>query len=89
MTLGAHSLVYLLCMFTSLFCLVLLARAYLRSRVKLLFWSAWCFAGLTLNNMILVLDLIVFPDINLTPYRQITTFAALAVLLYGLIWEQD
>ena len=89
MTIAAQSAVYLLCMLTSMFCLVLLARAFLRTRVKLLFWSAWCFVGLALNNFILVLDLVFFPEFDLMPYRHATTLAALGVLLYGLIWEVD
>jgi hypothetical protein len=84
-----HSIVYLLCMLASLVCLVLLARGYRRSRVKLLMWSAWCFVGLAFNNFFLFLDVVVFPDVNLMPYRYISTCGALAVLLYGLIWEMD
>ncbi len=69
--------------------MVLLARGYRRTRVKLLFWSALCFVGLALNNLFLTLDTIVFPDINLMPLRRLPTGAALVVLLFGFIWEVD
>jgi len=46
-------LVYLLCMMTSVLCLILLARGYRRTRVKLLYWSALCFVGLAINNFLL------------------------------------
>jgi hypothetical protein len=83
------ALVYLLCAATSLICLLLLARGYWQSRVKLLLWSSLCFVGLAFNNLFLYLDLIVLPDINLAPARHLSTLSALAVLLYGFIWEAD
>ena len=50
-----------LCTLTALACAVLLLRAYARSRFRLLLWSGLCFAGLTLNNALLVLDRVVLP----------------------------
>ena len=85
-----QSLVYFLCMVTAVVCLILLARGYRRTRVKLLFWSSLCFVGLAANNLLLFLDVVVFPvEIDLMPYRTLTTVGALAVLLYGLIWESE
>ena len=81
--------VYILCMLTSLACALLLARAYLRTRTRLLLWSALCFLALTLNNLLLVLDLIVFPQIDLSLYRSLSSFAAAALLLFGLLWDTD
>jgi hypothetical protein len=84
------SIVYLLCMLTSIVCLVLLARGYRRSRVKLLFWSSLCFVGLAFNNFFLFLDLVILPEsIDLRPARYIASAVALGVLLYGFIWEAD
>lgn len=83
------AVVYMLCLITSVVCMVLLTRGYMRTRVKLLLWSAWCFVFLAANNLFLFLDTIVFPDIYLMPMRLITTGLALVVLLYGLIWEVD
>lgn len=85
-----QSAIYLLCVITSLVCLILLARGYARTGVRLLLWSALCFVGLALNNLLLFIDLVVLgPDISLVTWRQATTFAALGVLLYGFIWETD
>jgi len=86
----AQSSVYFLCLVTAVVCLFLLARGYLRTRVKLLFWSSLCFVGLAFNNFLLFLDVVVFPvEIDLMPYRTLTTVGALIVLLYGLIWETE
>jgi hypothetical protein len=85
-----QSLVYLLCSATSLLCLLLLIRAYQRSGVKLLLWSALCFVGLALNNLLLFIDVVVLPSsVDLMPLRQLTALGAVAVLLYGFIWESE
>ncbi|NJO34381.1 MAG: hypothetical protein HC869_15885 [Rhodospirillales bacterium] len=81
--------VYLLCSATSLLCVVLLVRSYLRSRARLLFWSALCFVGLAANNLFLFVDLVVLPLVDLSPLRHLSTLAAIAVLLYGFIWETE
>ncbi|HEX3699945.1 MAG TPA: DUF5985 family protein [Phenylobacterium sp.] len=79
--------VYLLCLLTSGVCAVLLLRAYQRDRSRLLLWTAISFVFLALNNLALVADEVVFPATDLLLIRQITTFLALGVLLYGFIWE--
>jgi hypothetical protein len=82
--------VYLLCMATSVVCLILLARNYARSRMRLLLWSALCFVFLALNNLLLFIDVVVFPvEVDLLPYRQLTSLIGVGVLLYGFIWEAD
>jgi len=81
------AVIYSLCALTSLACAVLLLRGYARTRAKLLFWSGLCFAGLTVNNVVLVLDRFVFLEVDLAPLRLATAVVALALLLYGLIWE--
>lgn len=81
-------IVYLLCAITCLACALLLWRGYRRSHARLLWWSALCFAILTLNNGLLVLDLAVYtsgPDLSL--WRSTTGTLAIACLLYGLIWD--
>lgn len=80
-------LIYLLCALTSLTCAVLLLRAYRATHTRLLLWSGLCFAGLTLNNVILVLDRIIYPDIDLLLMRLVSALVALLLLLFGLIWE--
>ncbi|HZV99804.1 MAG TPA: DUF5985 family protein [Methylophilaceae bacterium] len=80
--------IYGLCALTALLCSVLLLRAYFMSRYKLLLWSGLCFAGLTLNNTILMLDKIVFLEGDLLMVRLITALLALFLLLYGLICDE-
>ena len=79
--------IYLLCVVASLLCAYLLARAYRRSRAKLLMWSSLCFALLAVNNFLLAVDILLLPDIDLIPLRIVTALAAVGVLLYGFIWE--
>jgi hypothetical protein len=78
-----------LCALASLACAWLLARSYARSRVRLLLWSAVCFTGLALNNVILFIDKVVAPDVDLSAWRLVPAAAGLAALVYGLIWEAD
>jgi hypothetical protein len=81
--------VYLLCLVTSLVCAGLLTRAWLRSRSKLLLWTALSFGFLALNNLFLVADMVVFADIDLRWARHLSALTAVSVLLYGFIWEVE
>ena len=81
--------VYLLCAVTSSLCAVLLLRAYARTGTRLLMWSGLCFLGLALNNALLVVDLIIVPDIDLSTWRLGPAVLGVALLLYGLIWESE
>jgi len=81
-----HGLVYILCALTSFLCAVLLWRGYRRSGARLLWWSAWCFVGLTLNNVLLVADMTI-PQIDLSLIRTIPALIGVALLIFGLIWE--
>ncbi|WP_427912070.1 DUF5985 family protein [Ramlibacter sp. MMS24-I3-19] len=84
------TLIYSLCALTSLACVVLLWRAQRRSRSRLLFWTAWCFLLLTVNNVLLVLDKVVFPvEVDLRFWRLSTGLVAVALLLYGLVMEEN
>jgi hypothetical protein len=83
------AVVYGLCLLTSVGCAVLLTRAWRATRARLLLFSAICFGLLALNNLFVVLDMIVFLDTDLTLPRQFSALAALAVLLYGFIWEAE
>jgi hypothetical protein len=80
-------IVYSLCALTASVCAWLLLLAWRRSRYRLLLWSSLCFMGLTLNNLLLVLDKIIFPEIDLSLWRLTTALVSLGVLLFGLIWE--
>ena len=77
--------VYLLCALTSLTCAILLGRAYRATRVQLLLWSAVCFAAMTLTNVLLFIDLTVWPSVDLRLLRNGVTLLGLTALLYGLI----
>lgn len=79
--------VYLLCAATSSLCALLLLRGYARTGTRLLLWSGLCFTGLALNNTVLVVDLIIVPDIDLSTWRLVPAVLGVALLLYGLIWE--
>jgi hypothetical protein len=83
------ALVYLLCLATSLICTLLLARAYRRARTRLLLWSAVSFGFLSINNLLLVADLLMFPTVDLWVWRQAASLLAVCILLYGFIWEAE
>ncbi len=80
--------VYVLCALTSTFCAALLLRAYWRERERLLFWSSICFVGLAINNIMLFVDLIVVPQIDLQPVRNGAALLAAGVMLFGLVWDR-
>lgn len=80
---------YILCTAVCLLCAIMLTRGYFRGRHRLLLWSGLCFIGLTLSNLFLFLDLIVFPDVNLYRFRLATAAISMLLLLYGLIWESE
>lgn len=83
-------LVFLLCIATSVICLWLLVRGWRRTGTRLLFWSALCFAFLAVNNLLVFIDVIVLPSaIDLRPLRLAASLGAVAVLLWGLIWESE
>lgn len=79
--------VYVLCALTCVLCATLLLRSYGRTRVRLLLWSGLCFAGLAASNVFLFADLVVFPAIDLSIWRDLVTLGSMSLLLYGLIWE--
>ena len=78
--------VYLLCFATSFACAALLARNYVRTRARLLLWSSLCFMFLALNNLAVIVDLLLVPEISLQIPRLALSICALAVLLFGCIW---
>jgi Family of unknown function (DUF5985) len=80
---------FFLAAMTSFGCMVLLFRGYARTGVRLLFWSALCFIFLTANNVLLFVDSIVFPQIDLRPHRLFAALAGIVCLLYAFIWEAE
>lgn len=83
------SILYLFALISSLACMLLLFRAYAATGMRLLLWSALCFVGLSVSNALLVLDLVVFPDIDLRLLRLAAALTGLLFLLYGFIWEAE
>lgn len=81
--------IYSLIALTALLCTILLLRAYVRSRYRLLLWSGICFAGLTLNNLVLILDKLILPTVDLSPWRSAAALVAMTILLYGMIWDNE
>lgn len=79
--------VYTLTFLTSAAVAFLLLRGYRRSRARLLLWCGLGFVGLCLNNLMLIVDLVLFPQVDLTVYRAIPLVVGLAVMVYGLIWD--
>ncbi|MCI3951303.1 MAG: rane protein [Burkholderiales bacterium] len=83
-------LLYLMAVITCLTCTVLLGRGYKRTGVRLLLWSTLCFVGLSISNILLFFDVIVFPTtVDLRPWRLSTSLVGIAFLLYGFIWEAE
>ncbi|WP_341913451.1 DUF5985 family protein [Polaromonas sp. YR568] len=82
-------LIYSLCALTSVACAWLSWRGYQRSGHRLLFWSGLCFLGLSVNNVLLVLDKLVFTTTDLTLWRLVAALAAVVLMLFGLIWEEE
>lgn len=81
--------VYLLSAATALACGFLLWRAWRSNGVRLLFWSALCFLGLALDNILLYIDLVVVPDVLMYNAPSIAGLVSISLLLYGLIWDAN
>ena len=83
-------IVYSLCALTSLACAVLLVRAWMRTRAKLLAWSSACFVGFTINNVLLVFDFVLFKaESDLSMARASTAFLSVLALVVGLVWSSN
>ena len=83
------AVVFALCALTSMLVAVLLIRSRQRRKSALLLWSSLCFVGLALNNILLFVDRVVVPDADLAVARQAAAFAALALMVFGLVWETE
>jgi hypothetical protein len=78
---------YILCAATSMWAAVLLLMQYRRRPTRLLYWSALGFGGLALNNVLVVVDLLMFPGVDLTAARAFVAAIAMLVFMGGLISE--
>jgi hypothetical protein len=82
-------LVYSLGAIASIICAALLVRAYLRTRTRLILWTAVCFVLLSINATLVFIDIFWPHSGNLLPYRQTVSLSALLVLIYGFLWEAE
>ena len=88
--LTVYFLLFLLAALTCIACTVLLFRGYAASASRLVLWTAFCFVGLSVNNLLLFFDLAVFiEEFDLRVYRHLAALAGLACLLYGFIVESE
>jgi hypothetical protein len=83
------SAVYILCALTSAACAAMLLRGYLRSRARFLLWSSLCFLALFINNLMLMLDRLVYPDFISPAWRTGVALVGVMLLVYGLIWDAE
>jgi hypothetical protein len=81
------SLVYLLCAVTSATCTWMLASKFRETKAKLLFWSAICFFGFTISNVVLFIDIVLLPTIDLFVLRTLPALIGALSLTWGLISE--
>jgi hypothetical protein len=83
------AVIFIACALTSVLCAALLIRGYLASRSRLLLWSSLGFLGLALNNIALVIDRLIVPEVDLSLLRALSAFLGVGILLLGCIWDAD
>ena len=79
--------VYVLCTVASIVCAALLFSSWRASRASLLLWTMVCFVGLALNNVLLLIDEVIAPDVELATLRAVPALAGVMALVYGLVRE--
>ena len=80
-------IIYILCALTSLATAVILLRNFKRTNVRFLLWSGLCFVGLALGNILLVVDMLLWPWNDLSMIRLTPAVIGYAILIYGCIWD--
>ena len=80
------NILYLLCLLSSVVCMVLLLRGYRRTGMRLLLWSGICFVCLSASNLVLIID-VQLTEVDLHAYRLGLSLLAGIVLMFGFIWE--
>lgn len=81
--------IFAACALTAMVSAWLLLRAYHRGGTRLLLWSGLCFAGLTLTNLLLVLDKTIYAAVDLSIARLLVTLISLLLLVGGMVMEGD
>ena len=79
---------YVITILVTLFCAVLLLRAYARVRRGLLLWSGLCFVGLTVDSVLVLADMMLFPSVDLYTWRLASVAVSVSLLVFGMIWER-
>jgi hypothetical protein len=79
-------LIYGLCAATASLCAYLLLRGS-KNKSRLLLWSGLCFVGLALNNIMLIVDYVWLPELDLSVVRLLPALAGMILLVYGLVVE--
>jgi hypothetical protein len=77
--------VYFLCTIASFLCALLLYGKYRRNEVGLLFWTALCFLGFAINNLMLMIDLLVLPSLDLAVLRLLPAAFGVSAAIYGFV----
>jgi hypothetical protein len=80
-------LVYLLCAVTCWICTVLLLRGYRVRRSRLLHWCGFAFCAFGVGNILLCVDLLLVPELDLMLARNLATLFGVGLMLKGLISE--
>jgi hypothetical protein len=81
--------IYILCFLTSGLVAFLLFRGYRRTGGRLLLWCGLGFAGLCLNNFLLIVDAFLGATADLSLVRNIPALLGVCLVVYGLVWESD
>jgi hypothetical protein len=79
--------IYIACAITSAGCAWMLFRGFARGGPRLLLWAALCFVALALDNVILYVDLVLTPTMDLFYYRTVVAAVGMVILLCGLVGE--
>jgi hypothetical protein len=82
-------LIYGLCTVLSLSIAVMLWRQQRRVPTRMIYWTALCFTGLALSNLLLVIDKLVFPELDLRVLRNSVSLLSIGLLLFGLVYEDE
>jgi hypothetical protein len=80
------ALTYALCALTALACAIMLLIGARKTGSRMLFWSALCFAGLSVSNALIAVDAVTVPDLGML--RLGVSLVSVALLLYGLVFEE-
>ena len=82
-------IIYGLCALTAMLCTCLLLYAYVTSRYRMLLWGGLCFMGLTISNILVIVDEVLIPMGDLSTERLVTALISMVILIYGLIVESN